>query len=54
MEEDIPPEWMWPFDEALKEWFEEVKANRESPSEPDDRTVVEMMDNELTKGRRPQ
>jgi len=53
MEEDIPPEWMWCFDKALSEWFDDIKAARETPEEPDDRTVVPQMDNELSKGRRP-
>ena len=52
MEEDIPPEWMWPFDEALEEWFDEVKASKLNPQPTDDRTVVPMMENELTRDRR--
>lgn len=27
--EELPPEWMWPFDKPLEEWFEEVKTARD-------------------------
>lgn len=27
--EEIPPEWMWCFDDELEQWFENVKAERE-------------------------
>lgn len=53
MEEDIPPEWMWPHDGALTEWFDEVRASGGAGgSQQDDRTVVPLMDNELAEGRR--
>lgn len=56
MEKDIPPEWMWGFDDLLNDWFEEVKAKRgtggSSGDEPDNRTVVPLMENEEAKGRR--
>ena len=52
MEQDIPPEWMWPYDEALNEWFEDVKASHDNPEDRDDREVVPMMTNELAEGRR--
>jgi len=26
--DEVPPEWMWPFDEELKAWFEEVDRKR--------------------------
>lgn len=52
-EDDIPPEWMWPFETALDEWFKERKAEKATGSEAsDDRTVVPLMENELTAGRR--
>jgi hypothetical protein len=28
--EEIPPRWMWSFDERLVSWFEEVKRQRDS------------------------
>jgi hypothetical protein len=28
----MPPQWMWPFDEKIESWFENIKANRESGS----------------------
>lgn len=53
MEKDIPPEYMWPFDDALTEWFEDIKAAHESGGDqPDDRTVVPLVSNELAEGRR--
>ena len=27
--EEIPPDWMWPFDDLLADWFDEVKAKRD-------------------------
>ena len=26
--EEVPPEWMWPFNEELDEWFDEVEFQR--------------------------
>jgi hypothetical protein len=50
--EDMPPEWMWPYDDALEEWFDQVDRRRkdragrpDEDEEPDD-----MMQNQLTKG----
>lgn len=43
-EEDIPPEWMWPFVEEINDWFQDVKAKRGVAG--DDRDVVEMTKNE--------
>lgn len=52
-EKEVPPEWMWSFDDELTEWFEEVKASRDGDStQQDDRTEVPMMENELTASRR--
>ena len=28
--EDMPPPWMWPFDEELVDWFEAVEAKHEA------------------------
>lgn len=50
----MPPEWMWPFPEDLKLWFEDVQAAREerakggSDSGDDDGDMVE---NELAPKR---
>ena len=30
IEEEMPPVWMWPFEDRLSVWFEQVKAKRES------------------------
>lgn len=51
MEDDIPPEWKWPFDEELKEWFEEIKAARRAGQEVETRDEVPMMGNELATER---
>ncbi len=29
-EDEMPPQWMWPFEEKLEEHFATIKANRES------------------------
>lgn len=52
-EEEVPPEWMWPFEDDLKEWFDEVKAarnDRYGGSSSSDETV-EMMSNEFSRSR---
>lgn len=33
LEEDTPPEWMWPLDFELEAWFDDVKRRRESRSD---------------------
>lgn len=43
-EEDIPPEWMWPFVDEINEWFGDVKEKRAAPT--DDREVVPLTKNE--------
>lgn len=49
---EIPPEWMWPFDSALEEWFERVDEERkDSSSSKTGDTVAPMMQNQLTRGR---
>lgn len=53
-EDDVPPEWMWPFDKELEKHFEQVKKNMEDPTPKatDDRTEVPLMQNELAHDRR--
>lgn len=46
---DIPPEWMWSFDEPLNEWFDDLKAANSSTTP--EHTEVPMMENELAAGR---
>jgi hypothetical protein len=29
MADEVPPEWMWPFQEELELWFEEVQHRRD-------------------------
>ena len=48
-EEEMPPDWMWPFDERMESWLARVKADRTSgaqsgSSSPDEE--VPMMENE--------
>lgn len=32
--DEIPPEWMWPFNKELDDWFEEVELERERKRDP--------------------
>lgn len=51
--EEMPPVWMWPFEDELKAWFDRVEADRK------DRyggggsrdTEAPMMSNELARDR---
>jgi hypothetical protein len=44
---------MWPFEEPLEEWFDEVDRRRQSRLDrPDDEESGDMMENELTAGMR--
>jgi hypothetical protein len=53
MSEDMPPEWMWPFDDPLEEWFEEVDRRRKDRfGTPEDEEPSDMMSNEYAAGRR--
>lgn len=49
--DEIPPEWMWPFDKRLSEHFDEIKEARNNPEAVDDREVVPMMTNEMAGSR---
>lgn len=51
--EEMPPEWMWPFDEDLELWFEEVDRNRkEKYGGNADSSSEEMLENEYARDRR--
>lgn len=52
---EIPPEWMWPLDDQLEEWFEAVtRARKEKAGVDDDlEDAPDMMQNSLVAGRRP-
>jgi hypothetical protein len=54
LEEDMPPEWMWPLNDELDEWFDAVDARRKEGSGHDDdlTDAPDMMTNELARGRR--
>lgn len=57
---EIPPEWMWPLDDEVGKWLEEVMEARnegsggsEERSNPNShREKTPMMSNELAEGRR--
>lgn len=53
---ETPPEWMWPHEDELVIWFDEVEEERKRkygrPSNDDDDETVPMMSNELAKGAR--
>lgn len=54
LEEEMPPRWMWPFEEELQLWFERVDRERRSKyggDSSDDEEGGVMMGNELAKGR---
>lgn len=54
-EDEMPPEWMWPIEDALTSWFEKVKEDREkkygSKSTSSGDESAAMMQNEYAKGR---
>lgn len=59
LEKEVPPSWMWPFEDELKEWFEQVKADRENRYGGDDADddgdsggKPMMLSNEFARGRR--
>lgn len=29
-DDEIPPQWMWPFSDELERWFAQVQADREA------------------------
>jgi hypothetical protein len=54
--DEIPPSWMWIFEEELEIWFQEVEEKRKEKyggggSDSSD-TTVPMMSNELAKERK--
>lgn len=58
--DEMPPVWMWPIDDELKAWFEEVERARkekygggsDSSSSDDSPDGGSMTQNEFAKGRR--
>ncbi len=46
--DEMPPEWMWPFNEEISEWIEEVVRARKEGVDfvRDDRTQVPLVENE--------
>lgn len=55
MGDEMPPSWMWPFDEELEFWFEEVEAKRKEKFGGSDSSGDEwspMMGNDLAAERK--
>lgn len=54
--DEMPPEWMWPFDEELELWFEEVERKREEKyggeGDSSDASSEAMLSNEYARDRR--
>lgn len=52
--DEMPPEWMWPFNDALDEWFDEVDARRRDRVGGRDtyEDAPDMMSNELARERK--
>lgn len=45
---EIPPPWMWPFQDELDKWFEEIESIRKNESgSGSDETPEDMDDNEF-------
>lgn len=44
---EMPPRWMWIFEESLSNWFEDLKSQREgpAPSSSDSTDSPSMMSN---------
>lgn len=54
--DEMPPAWMWPFEEELADWFEAVKQARDekygnSSDGTNAGSSVPMMANEMAEGR---
>lgn len=47
--EEMPPQWMWPFESEISQWFDEVKLARESGSGGEDADNQNMVVNEYAK-----
>lgn len=53
--DEIPPQWMWPFEDELDTWFEEVERARNEKygiNKEDDDESGSMMSNEYAQGRK--
>jgi hypothetical protein len=43
---EMPPRWMWPFDDEVNQWFEEVQLARQAGSPGPDADSESMVVNE--------
>lgn len=55
--DEMPPEWMWPLDHEIEDWFKEIERKRkEKYSSTNSSNETEesgpMMENEYSKSRR--
>jgi hypothetical protein len=48
MEDEMPPQWMWPFDLELEDWFSEVERARKAKYGGDSDETSEMVSNEYS------
>lgn len=57
-EDECPPVWMWPFEDELEVWFEEVDRKRKdkwgggASNDDDDEAGGSMMANDFARGRK--
>ncbi len=52
-EGQVPPEWMWVFEDELNTWFDRIKEERKSRFSSDSSSDDgDMMQNELARDRR--
>lgn len=53
--DEMPPAWMWPFDNLLNDHLDEVRAKRKDPNSSKDEPEIPAgsvtIQNELAKGR---
>lgn len=50
LEHERPPERMWDSGDQLKEWFEQVKRNREAEAKGEKRAIEDPVENDAAKG----
>jgi hypothetical protein len=56
--DEMPPEWMWPLDDAIVEWMDRIREERDEKygrgdrDREEKRETVPMTSNELARGRR--
>lgn len=56
VKEEMPPDWMWPFEDELEQWFADVEEKRKQKyggggDTSSDESSGPMMKNEFAQGR---